>query len=135
MQLLRMRRPKWLRRKKNEAIIDKRTSLAKVRMQLLRLGYREWFRRVWILQEYVLAVKQPIILMGRYVINYGAFTAAWTGLVSTFLTERGIDSVVLHHCDPCAYQYVKQSRAQSHQEAQLRSSSTQDVELELASDI
>lgn len=124
-------------REKNENAIEGRKRFARIRMQLLRVGCREWFRRVWILQEYVLAVKQPMFLIGRHVTDYWTFTAAWTRFVLYHLEERGIPSIVRFQYDPCAYLDVKKSRIQSHMQREMQhgSGNTLDNEFKLASDI
>lgn len=122
-------------REKNENAIEGRERFAKIRMQLLRVGCREWFRRVWILQEYVLAVKQPIFLIGRHITDYWTFTAAWTHLVLYHLEARGIPSNVRSQYDPCAYLYAKQSRIQSQQEMQPGRGNSRDEKYKLASDL
>ncbi|KAF5641480.1 het-6-heterokaryon incompatibility [Fusarium tjaetaba] len=48
-----------------------------VRKALRSLGHRPWFRRIWILQEAVLAKKQPILLYGAYELGYEIFFKTW----------------------------------------------------------
>ncbi|KAF5692442.1 Het6 heterokaryon incompatibility [Fusarium denticulatum] len=48
-----------------------------VRKALRSIGHRPWFRRIWILQEAVLAKKQPILLCGAYELGYEIFFKTW----------------------------------------------------------
>ncbi|KAF4436095.1 het-6-heterokaryon incompatibility [Fusarium acutatum] len=48
-----------------------------VRKALRSIGHRPWFRRIWILQEAVLAKKQPILLCGAYELGYETFFKIW----------------------------------------------------------
>ncbi|KAL9562013.1 hypothetical protein ACKAV7_013936 [Fusarium commune] len=48
-----------------------------VRKALRSIGHRPWFRRIWILQEAVLAKKQPISLCGPYELGYEIFFKTW----------------------------------------------------------
>ncbi|KAF4332223.1 het-6-heterokaryon incompatibility [Fusarium beomiforme] len=48
-----------------------------VRKALRSIGHRPWFRRIWILQEAVLAQKQPILLCGVYELGYEIFFKTW----------------------------------------------------------
>ncbi|CZR43997.1 uncharacterized protein FPRO_13805 [Fusarium proliferatum ET1] len=48
-----------------------------VRKALKSIGHRPWFRRIWILQEAVLAKKQPILLCGAYELGYEIFFKTW----------------------------------------------------------
>ncbi|KAL1855857.1 hypothetical protein Daus18300_010931 [Diaporthe australafricana] len=122
-------------RETSESTLKGRERLEKIRMQLLRLGCREWFRRVWILQEYALAVQTPMFLFGPHITNYWTFTVAWTYLVLHPMAARGITSIALFQYDPCAYLYVKQSRIESQNEEEHGSSSTRDKEFKLGSKI
>ncbi|KAH7240005.1 heterokaryon incompatibility protein-domain-containing protein [Fusarium redolens] len=47
------------------------------RKALKSIGHRPWFRRIWILQEAVLAQKQPILLCGSYELGYEIFFKTW----------------------------------------------------------
>ncbi|KAF4499446.1 het-6-heterokaryon incompatibility [Fusarium agapanthi] len=48
-----------------------------VRKALSSIGHRPWFRRIWILQEAVLAKTQPILLCGAYELGYEIFFKTW----------------------------------------------------------
>ncbi|KAF4943603.1 hypothetical protein FGADI_13294 [Fusarium gaditjirri] len=48
-----------------------------VRKALRSIGHRPWFRRIWILQEAVLAKKQPILLCGPHELGYEIFFKTW----------------------------------------------------------
>ncbi|RBR26180.1 uncharacterized protein FIESC28_00963 [Fusarium coffeatum] len=48
-----------------------------VRKALKSIGHRPWFRRIWILQEAVLAQKSPILLCGQYELGYDIFFKTW----------------------------------------------------------
>ncbi|KAL4724551.1 hypothetical protein ACLX1H_007992 [Fusarium chlamydosporum] len=48
-----------------------------VRKALRSIGHRPWFRRIWILQEAVLAQKRPILLCGPYELGYDIFFETW----------------------------------------------------------
>ncbi|KAF5002419.1 hypothetical protein FGRMN_431 [Fusarium graminum] len=48
-----------------------------VRRALRSLGRRPWFRRVWILQEAVLAQRQPMLLCGPFELGYEIFFNTW----------------------------------------------------------
>ncbi|RBQ75492.1 hypothetical protein FVER14953_13753 [Fusarium verticillioides] len=48
-----------------------------VRKALRFIGHRPWFRRIWILQEAVLAKKQPILLCGSHELGYEIFFKTW----------------------------------------------------------
>ncbi|KAM5372401.1 hypothetical protein BFJ68_g14616 [Fusarium oxysporum] len=53
------------------------TEVESVRKALRSIGHRPWFRRIWILQEAVLANKQPIMLCGPYELGYEIFFKTW----------------------------------------------------------
>ncbi|KAF9768910.1 hypothetical protein IL306_013733 [Fusarium sp. DS 682] len=53
------------------------TEVEDVRKALRSIGHRPWFRRIWILQEAVLAQKQPILLCGAYELGYEIFFKTW----------------------------------------------------------
>ncbi|KAF5630081.1 het-6-heterokaryon incompatibility [Fusarium sp. NRRL 52700] len=53
------------------------TEVESVRDALRSIGYRPWFRRIWILQEAVLAKKQPILLCGPHELGYEIFFKTW----------------------------------------------------------
>ncbi|KAF5602834.1 het-6-heterokaryon incompatibility [Fusarium subglutinans] len=53
------------------------TEVESVRDALRSIGHRPWFRRVWILQEAVLAKKQPILLCGPHELGYEIFFKTW----------------------------------------------------------
>ncbi|EGU84325.1 hypothetical protein FOXB_05156 [Fusarium oxysporum f. sp. conglutinans Fo5176] len=53
------------------------TEVESVRKALRSIGHRPWFRRIWILQEAVLANKQPILLCGPYELGYEIFFKTW----------------------------------------------------------
>ncbi|KAF5570168.1 het-6-heterokaryon incompatibility [Fusarium phyllophilum] len=48
-----------------------------IRRALRSIGHRPWFRRIWILQEAVLAKKQPILLCGSHELGYEIFFKTW----------------------------------------------------------
>ncbi|GKU07682.1 heterokaryon incompatibility protein or allele [Fusarium langsethiae] len=48
-----------------------------VRNALRSIGHRPWFRRIWILQEAVLAQTQPVLLCGPYELGYDIFFKTW----------------------------------------------------------
>ncbi|KAG5811659.1 hypothetical protein H9Q74_004535 [Fusarium xylarioides] len=48
-----------------------------VRKTLRSIGHRPWFRRIWILQEAVLAKKQPVLLCGSHELGYEIFFKTW----------------------------------------------------------
>ncbi|CCT74256.1 related to het-6-heterokaryon incompatibility protein [Fusarium fujikuroi IMI 58289] len=48
-----------------------------VRKALRSIGHRPWFRRIWILQEAVLAKRQPILLCGAHELGYEIFFKTW----------------------------------------------------------
>ena len=48
-----------------------------VRKALKSIGHRPWFRRIWILQEAVLAQRSPILLCGKYELGYDIFFKTW----------------------------------------------------------
>lgn len=48
-----------------------------VRKALKSIGHHPWFRRIWILQEVALAMKQPILLCGAYEMAYEIFFKTW----------------------------------------------------------
>jgi hypothetical protein len=48
-----------------------------VRKALRSIGHRSWFRRIWILQEAVLAQTPPILLCGPYELGYDIFFKTW----------------------------------------------------------
>ncbi|RGP66195.1 hypothetical protein FSPOR_6815 [Fusarium sporotrichioides] len=53
------------------------TEVELVRNALRSIGHRPWFRRIWILQEAVLAQTQPILLCGPYELGYDIFFKTW----------------------------------------------------------
>ncbi|KAF5962343.1 Het6 heterokaryon incompatibility protein [Fusarium bulbicola] len=53
------------------------TEVESVRDALRSIGHRTWFRRIWILQEAVLAKKQPILLCGPHELGYEIFFKTW----------------------------------------------------------
>ncbi|KAG5768338.1 hypothetical protein H9Q72_004106 [Fusarium xylarioides] len=53
------------------------TEVESVRRALRSVGHRPWFRRIWILQEAVLAKKQPILLCGSHELGYEIFFKTW----------------------------------------------------------
>ncbi|KAF5565383.1 het-6-heterokaryon incompatibility [Fusarium napiforme] len=53
------------------------TEVESVRKALRSIGHRPWFRRIWILQEAVLAKKQPILLCGSHELGYEIFFKTW----------------------------------------------------------
>ncbi|KAF5720982.1 het-6-heterokaryon incompatibility [Fusarium mundagurra] len=53
------------------------TEVKSVRKALRSIGHRPWFRRIWILQEAVLAKKQPTLLCGAYELGYEIFFNTW----------------------------------------------------------
>ncbi|KAH7182380.1 uncharacterized protein B0J16DRAFT_343605 [Fusarium flagelliforme] len=48
-----------------------------LRKALKSIGHRPWFRRIWILQEAVLAQRSPILLGGKYELGYDIFFKSW----------------------------------------------------------
>ncbi|KAM0347651.1 hypothetical protein ACHAPU_004664 [Fusarium lateritium] len=52
-----------------------------VRRALRSIGHRPWFRRIWILQEAVLAQRQPMILCGRFELGYEIFFKTWVRML------------------------------------------------------
>ncbi|RGP71236.1 hypothetical protein FLONG3_7186 [Fusarium longipes] len=48
-----------------------------VRQALRSIGRRPWFRRIWILQEAVLAQREPILLCGPSELGYDIFFKTW----------------------------------------------------------
>ncbi|KAF5581078.1 het-6-heterokaryon incompatibility [Fusarium pseudoanthophilum] len=70
-----------------------------VRKALRSIGHRPWFRRIWILQEAVLAKKQPILLCGSHELGYEIFFKTWVlmlnpsedgQLLYSFMTENPV---------------------------------------------
>ncbi|KAJ4114728.1 hypothetical protein NW768_011282 [Fusarium equiseti] len=53
------------------------TEVELVRKALKSIGHRPWFRRIWILQEAVLAQRSPILLCGKYELGYDIFFKTW----------------------------------------------------------
>lgn len=83
----------------------------RVRRALALLGMRPWFHRVWILQEFVLSAKPPVLLCGRYTIDFCAFIAAWNRLVWQTLVSRGTPPHFQWIASPNAYSEIKADRA------------------------
>ncbi|SPJ71907.1 related to het-6 - heterokaryon incompatibility protein [Fusarium torulosum] len=70
-----------------------------VRRALRSIGHRPWFRRIWILQEAVLAQQQPLLLCGRHDLGYEIFFKTWVlmldpshdgQLLHTFMAENPV---------------------------------------------
>ncbi|RFN52394.1 hypothetical protein FIE12Z_3325 [Fusarium flagelliforme] len=53
------------------------TQVELVRKALKSIGHRPWFRRIWILQEAVLAQNSPILLCGQYELGYDILFKTW----------------------------------------------------------
>ncbi|CAJ0550831.1 Ff.00g107610.m01.CDS01 [Fusarium sp. VM40] len=62
-----------------------------VRRALRSIGHRPWFRRIWILQEAVLAKQQPLLLCGRHDLGYEIFFKTWV-----FMLDPSHDGQLLH---------------------------------------
>ncbi|KAF5017067.1 hypothetical protein F66182_11059, partial [Fusarium sp. NRRL 66182] len=78
-----------------QAAVDVET----VRRALRSIGHRPWFRRIWILQEAVLAKQQPLLLCGSCEIGYEIFFKTWVmmldpshdgQLLHTFMAENPV---------------------------------------------
>ncbi|WZH47748.1 heterokaryon incompatibility protein-domain-containing protein [Fusarium acuminatum] len=70
-----------------------------IRRALRSIGHRPWFRRIWILQEAVLAQQQPLLLCGRHDLGYEIFFKTWVlmldpshdgQLLHTFMAENPV---------------------------------------------
>ncbi|KAF4952919.1 hypothetical protein FSARC_12540 [Fusarium sarcochroum] len=60
-------------------------AVERVRQALRSIGRRPWFRRIWILQEAVLAQRQPIMLCGPYELGYDIFFKTWVMMLDPSL--------------------------------------------------
>ncbi|KAF4453125.1 hypothetical protein F53441_4122 [Fusarium austroafricanum] len=62
-----------------------------IRRALRSIGHRPWFRRIWILQEAVLAKQQPLLLCGQYELGYEIFFKTWVRIL-----DPSYDGQLLH---------------------------------------
>ncbi|KAF5657121.1 Het6 heterokaryon incompatibility [Fusarium heterosporum] len=62
-----------------------------VRRALRSIGRRPWFRRIWILQEAVLAQRQPLLLCGQFDLGYEIFFKTWV-----MMLDPSHDGQLLH---------------------------------------
>lgn len=53
-----------------------------VRQALKTIGRRPWFRRIWIIQEAVLAQQPPILLCGPHIMGYDIFFRTWVNMLN-----------------------------------------------------
>lgn len=83
----------------------------RLRKALAILGVRPWFHRVWILQEFVLSAKPPVLVCGRHAMDFWKFIGAWNLLVRQMLEFRGIIPHVQWTISPNAYSDIKASRS------------------------
>ncbi|CEI67912.1 hypothetical protein FVEN_g7809 [Fusarium venenatum] len=92
-----------------------------VRKALGSIGHRPWFRRIWILQEAVLAQKSPILLCGSCELGYDIFFKTWVlmlnpsedgQLLYSFMAENPVRFKAIE----LAYKKILQSRSGTDQE-------------------
>lgn len=92
-----------------------------VRKALRSIGHRPWFRRIWILQEAVLAKKQPILLCGAYELEYEIFFKTWVlmlnpsedgQLLYSFMAENPVRFKAIE----LVYKNILQARSENTQE-------------------
>ncbi|KAG8670674.1 hypothetical protein FPOAC2_07477 [Fusarium poae] len=92
-----------------------------VRKALRSIGHRPWFRRIWILQEAVLAQKAPILLCGQHEFGYDIFFKTWVlmlnpsedgQLLYSFMTENPVRFKAIE----LAYKKILQNRSETDQE-------------------
>ncbi|KAG9495661.1 hypothetical protein J7337_012215 [Fusarium musae] len=92
-----------------------------VRKALRFIGHRPWFRRIWILQEAVLAKKQPILLCGSHELGYEIFFKTWVlmlnpsedgQLLYSFMAENPVRFKAIE----LVYKNILQARTENTQE-------------------
>ncbi|XEV04826.1 hypothetical protein FSHL1_010113 [Fusarium sambucinum] len=97
------------------------TEVGLVRSALKSIGHRPWFRRIWILQEAVLAQKSPILLCGPHELGYDIFFKTWVlmlnpsedgQLLYSFMAENPVRFKAIE----LAYKTILQSRSGTDQE-------------------
>ncbi|KAF5250374.1 hypothetical protein FANTH_4474 [Fusarium anthophilum] len=94
------------------------TEVESVRDALRSIGHRPWFRRIWILQEAVLAKKQPILLCGPHELGYEIFFKTWVlmlnpsedgQLLYSFMAENPVRFKAIE----LVYKNILQSRSET----------------------
>lgn len=63
---------------------------------LYDLANRDWFYRVWVIQEAALPVEEPILIAGRFLFRFDRFVA-FCALVGSNLWNRGPAWQLVHH--------------------------------------
>ncbi|KAF5529068.1 het-6-heterokaryon incompatibility [Fusarium mexicanum] len=111
------------------------TEVESVRDALRSIGHRPWFRRIWILQEAVLAKKQPILLCGPHELGYEIFFKTWVlmlnpsedgQLLYSFMAENPVRFKAIE----LVYKNILQSRSETAPEQAKGSLLNETTELE-----
>ncbi|KAM0426030.1 hypothetical protein ACHAPT_008661 [Fusarium lateritium] len=106
----------------------------RLRQTLTSIGRRPWFRRVWILQEAVLAQKPPILLCGPHVLGYDIFFRTWVRLLDP--STEGQLLITFLTRSPIRFKAVEEIyRKLLHKRAQRKQGNQEETEKQCALDI
>ncbi|KAF4982777.1 hypothetical protein FZEAL_1678 [Fusarium zealandicum] len=102
-----------------------------LRQTLQAIGERPWFRRIWILQEAVLAKRAPMLLCGPHELDYNGFFRAWVMLLNP--EHDGQLLYTFAACDPTrfiaietVYKNIIQARRVERQNEELKDTETKE---------